>query len=137
MYSSIKSDITNIYDELFTYFVPGGECILKDTIDRERGLTKAQVGKFVTVGWKNWDIAWDDLKPGKIYEVEQPDYMIILVKDHLIALTPERTELEKKHVKIVFQQFLCESALAQTMHSVQGSTRPSIIVSINAHKGQG
>ena len=73
-------------DELVRYFVRGAPCVLSETIETKLKLAKGAVGELLGVAWKEDMINIDNLSPGEVVDVEQPDFIIVKIDDRCIAI---------------------------------------------------
>ena len=123
-------------DELVRYFVRGAPCVLSETIESKLNLAKGAVGELLGVAWKDHMINIDNLSPGEVVDVEQPDFIVVKIDDRCIAIKggSARMKLNSKR-KITYLQHGCELLFAITYHKTQGATMDAIILSMCPYDG--
>ena len=143
-YEVPKRDLSvDVYGGLTRYFVRGAKCVLTESLETKLGLGKETDGIMLDAIWNddNDAVDIDNLEPGIITKVSQPDYLVIKVftgKDqHIIIPTKPRgiKFTDNNKTDRTYKAHECELAAAITYHKVQGKTMDSIILSLNSTRG--
>ena len=123
-------------DELLSYFVREAPCVLSETIETKLQLAKGSVGELLGVAWKENMINIDNLSPGEVVDVQQPDFIIVKVDDRCIAIKGGSATLKlNSKRKITYLQHGCQLLFAITYHKTQGATMDALILSICPYAG--
>ena len=144
-YEVPQTDLSDVYGGLTQYFVRGAQCVLTKSLETKLGLGKESAGIMLDAIWndENKAVDIDNLDPGTVTKVSQPDYLIIKIfidKDQheIICTRPKRREFEDKQQKRVYRSYKghqVDLAAAITYHKMQGKTLESIILSLNSIRG--
>ena len=144
-YEVPETDLSDVYGGLTQYFVRGAQCVLTKSLETKLGLGKESPGIMIDAIWndENKAVDIDNLEPGTVTKVSQPDYLIIKIfidKDQheIICTRPKRREFEDKQQKRVYRSYKghqVDLAAAITYHKMQGKTLESIILSLNSIRG--
>ena len=123
-------------DELMRYFVRGAPCVLSETIETKLELAYGTVGEFLCVAWKENTININNLPPGQVVDVEQPDFSIVRIYNRSIAIKGDsaRYEVNKKR-RITYLQHGCDLLFAITYHKPWGATLDELILSVCPYAG--
>ena len=105
--------------------------MLSETIETKLKLAKGAVGELLGVAWMDYMINIDNLSPGEVVDMEQPDFIVVKIDDRCIAIKggSARMKLISKR-KITYLQHGCELLFAITYHKTQGATMDAIILSM-------
>ncbi len=146
-------DLQGFMDDVIVHFARGARCILTETLETKLGVAKGSEGIFLDAVWEDAsdEPDWQNLESGKIYDVKQPDYIVIQIgkdKKKNNKIIEKKKIIAIKHKKGVdFKDYdhndkKCQAhevklALSMTYHMIQGKNIKSLILSLNSTNTKG